>query len=159
MQTCVRLRCHVHTLRWCEVSFSLFCLLKIIKLTGDLEWETSRKKQHVRSEHKWEYTSNIKNDRREIGCDGVGWLQLTRDLVEWHIYISMEVSNAIKIKECADKLKSYKMSKTHISNHQDWLIDNAWLTFIWEAFHSNLGQITACIDYAYCGFIRPSRYR
>jgi hypothetical protein len=39
-----------------------------------------------RPRHSWEY--NIKMDLREIGIDGVNWIQLAQDRVRWWAYVN-----------------------------------------------------------------------
>jgi hypothetical protein len=39
-----------------------------------------------RSRHKWE--GNIKVDLRDIGIDGVNWIQLAQDMVQWQAFVN-----------------------------------------------------------------------
>jgi hypothetical protein len=39
-----------------------------------------------RSRHRWE--DNIKLDLREIGIDGVNWIQLAQDRVQWQVFVN-----------------------------------------------------------------------
>jgi hypothetical protein len=39
-----------------------------------------------RSRHKWE--DNIKIDLTEIGSEGVDWIQLARDRVQWRAFVN-----------------------------------------------------------------------
>jgi hypothetical protein len=36
--------------------------------------------------HRWE--DNIKMDLREIGIDGVNWIQLAQDRVQWQVFVN-----------------------------------------------------------------------
>jgi hypothetical protein len=38
-----------------------------------------------RPKHRWE--DNIKMDLREIGIDGVNWIQLAQDRVQWQAFV------------------------------------------------------------------------
>jgi hypothetical protein len=40
-----------------------------------------------RPRHRWE--DNIKMDLREIGIDGVNWIQLAQDRVQWQAFVNM----------------------------------------------------------------------
>jgi hypothetical protein len=40
-----------------------------------------------RSRHRWE--DNIKLDMREIGIDGVNWIQLAHDRAQWWTFVNM----------------------------------------------------------------------
>jgi hypothetical protein len=40
-----------------------------------------------RPRHRWE--NNIKMDLREIGVDGVNWIQLAQDRVQWWAFVNM----------------------------------------------------------------------
>jgi hypothetical protein len=39
-----------------------------------------------RPRHRWE--DNIKLDLREIGIDGVNWIQLAQDRVQWQAFVN-----------------------------------------------------------------------
>jgi hypothetical protein len=39
-----------------------------------------------RPRHRWE--ENIKLDLREIGIDGVNWIQLAQDMVQWRAFVN-----------------------------------------------------------------------
>jgi hypothetical protein len=41
----------------------------------------------VRPRHRWE--NNIKMDHREIGIDGMNWIQFTQDRVQWQAFVNM----------------------------------------------------------------------
>jgi hypothetical protein len=40
-----------------------------------------------RLRHRWE--DNIKMDLREIGIDGVNWIQLAQDRIQWRAFVNM----------------------------------------------------------------------
>jgi len=40
-----------------------------------------------RPRHRWE--DNIKMDLREIGIDGVNWIKLAQDRIQWQAYVNM----------------------------------------------------------------------
>jgi hypothetical protein len=40
-----------------------------------------------RPRHRWE--DNIKMDLREIGIDGMNWIQLAQDRVQWWAFVKM----------------------------------------------------------------------
>jgi hypothetical protein len=40
-----------------------------------------------RHRHRWE--NNIKLDLREIGIDGVNWIQMAQDRVQWQAFVNM----------------------------------------------------------------------
>jgi hypothetical protein len=42
---------------------------------------------HGRPKHLWE--DNIKIDLRELGIDGVKWIQLAQDRVQWQDFMNM----------------------------------------------------------------------
>jgi hypothetical protein len=44
------------------------------------------KRSMGRSRRKWE--NNIKMDLREIGIDGVNWIRLDQDRVQWRAFVS-----------------------------------------------------------------------
>jgi hypothetical protein len=44
-------------------------------------WEARRQETTGKTRRRWE--DNIKMDLREIGIDGVKWMQLARDRVQW----------------------------------------------------------------------------
>jgi hypothetical protein len=39
-----------------------------------------------RPRHRWE--DNIKMDLREIGIDGMNWIRLAQDRVQWRVFVS-----------------------------------------------------------------------
>jgi hypothetical protein len=43
-----------------------------------------------RPRHRWE--DNIKLDLREIGIDGVNWIHLAQDRVEWWAFVNMAMN-------------------------------------------------------------------
>jgi hypothetical protein len=43
-----------------------------------------------RSRHRWE--DNVRTDLREIGIDGVNWIQLAQDRVQWQTFVSMVIN-------------------------------------------------------------------
>jgi hypothetical protein len=43
-----------------------------------------------RSSHRWE--DNIKLDFREIGINGVNWIQLAQDRVQWQAFVNMVIN-------------------------------------------------------------------
>jgi hypothetical protein len=44
------------------------------------------KRQLGRPRHRWEY--NIKIDLKDIGINGVNWIQLAQDRVQWQAFVS-----------------------------------------------------------------------
>jgi hypothetical protein len=45
------------------------------------------KRPQGRPRHRWE--NNIEMDLREIGIDGVNWIQLAQDRVQWQACVNM----------------------------------------------------------------------
>jgi hypothetical protein len=50
-------------------------------------WESLREGTLGRHRCRWE--DNIKMEVREIGIDGVNWIQLAQDRVQWRAFVSM----------------------------------------------------------------------
>jgi hypothetical protein len=50
-------------------------------------WLGGLKRPLGRPRHSWE--DNIKLDLREIGIDGVNWIQLAQDRVQWQAFVNM----------------------------------------------------------------------
>jgi hypothetical protein len=48
------------------------------------------KRPLVRPRHRWE--DNIKMDLRDIGIDGVNWIQLAQDRVQWWAFVNMVIN-------------------------------------------------------------------
>jgi len=48
-----------------------------------LRWKTSRKEAFGRAGHRWEGNMNI--NFRKPGCEGVDWIQLAQDNVQWRV--------------------------------------------------------------------------
>jgi hypothetical protein len=49
-------------------------------------WDLVGRRPLGRPRHRWE--NNIKIDLREIGIDGVNWIQLAQDRVQWRAFVS-----------------------------------------------------------------------
>lgn len=45
------------------------------------------KKTRGRPTCRWE--NNIKRDRREVGCDGIDWIDLAQDMAQWCVLMNM----------------------------------------------------------------------
>jgi hypothetical protein len=54
-------------------------------LVGRLEW----KRQLRRPRRRWEH--NIRMDRREVGREGVGWIHLAEDWIQWWDIVNLRV--------------------------------------------------------------------
>jgi hypothetical protein len=50
-------------------------------------WELEGVRPLGRCRHMWE--DNIKLDLREIGIDGVNWIKLAQDRIQWQAYVNM----------------------------------------------------------------------
>jgi hypothetical protein len=46
-----------------------------------------------RPRHRWE--DNIKLDLREIGINGVNWIQLAQDTVQWQAFVNMMMNHQV----------------------------------------------------------------
>jgi hypothetical protein len=44
---------------------------------------------------RWRWEDNIKMDLREIGIDGVNWIWLAQDRVQWWAYVNMVINLSV----------------------------------------------------------------
>jgi hypothetical protein len=64
-----------------------------------------------RPRHRWE--DNIKMIIEEIGCDGVDWIQMTQDKVQWQAFVNTgnKSSGSMKGREFLHQLSNYQFFK------------------------------------------------
>jgi hypothetical protein len=61
-----------------------------------------------RPRHRWE--DNIKMDLREIGIDGVNWILLAQDRVQWRAFVNTVMNLWVPLRK-QDKLSDYEFFK------------------------------------------------
>jgi hypothetical protein len=73
-----------------RIMFEPFCIMIVLNERGVYRVLVGRpegKRPLGRPRHRWE--DNIKLDLREIGIDGVNWIKLAQDRVQWWAFVNM----------------------------------------------------------------------
>jgi hypothetical protein len=73
-----------------------------------------------RPRHRWE--DNIKMDLRETGIDGMNWIQLALDRVQWKAFVSTVMNFWVPYRKAIfAKLSDYKLFKEYPAPWSEWV--------------------------------------